>query len=149
MINILFTCDENYAIFLNIAIVSILKNAKKNDEFEFFIMHPDLSTKTKINIENFKKIHNFKINFIQIDLKKELNFYTASGVWESKLCFLRIKAPLILKKLGYKLDKLLYLDTDIIVNESLNQLFLIDLEEYEVGAVASPIAEEEIKHFQL
>ena len=52
--NIAFVCNENYAIYLNVAIKSILQNANKEDCYTFFIFHPNLSEKSQNEILQLK-----------------------------------------------------------------------------------------------
>ena len=145
--NIVFCISENYLIFLETAIASILANAASNDEFNFIIFSEWISNNAKNNIENLQKIKNFKITYIDVDLEKELPDFKTTDIWTSKLCYLRIKVPLILSNLGFEYERILYLDADIIVHQSLTELYNMSLDKYAIGAVASPITDEELHHF--
>lgn len=146
--NIVFCISENYLIFLETAIASIIKNAAKNDDFNFIILSEGLSDNAKNNIQRLQKIKNFKIKYIDVNLEKELPYFKTTKIWTSKLCYLRIKAPIILKNAGFNYEKLLYLDADIIVHSSLTELYNSPLDNYSIGTVASPITTEEINHFK-
>lgn len=146
--NIVFVISENYLIFLETAIASILVNANNNDEFNFIIFSEGLNDNSKNNINKLQKIKKFKIKYIDINLENELPDFKTTDIWTSKLCYLRIKVPIILANLGYNYDRLLYLDADIIVQSSLSDLYNSSLEQYEIGAVASPVTFEELVHFE-
>ena len=48
--NICFAVNENYAIYLCVALKSILKNAAMDDVFHFWVFTPDLSETTKAEL---------------------------------------------------------------------------------------------------
>lgn len=145
--NIVFCVSENYLIYLETAIASILVNAAKNDEFNFIILSEGLKDKAKNNIQKLQKIKNFKIKYIDVNLEKELPYFKTTDIWTSKLCYLRLKAPIILLNSGLNYERVLYLDADIIVHTSIAELYNTALENLAIGAVASPITNEEINHF--
>ena len=57
--NIAFVCNENYAIYLYVAINSTLSTASKDDFLHFFVFTPDLSEPTKNEILKLKNKFNF------------------------------------------------------------------------------------------
>lgn len=140
--NIVFCLDDNYAALLNIAMASILKNAASKDVFNFYILHKGLSKTNQNKLDLLQKIHPFNIEFIDIDEEKYLLEFKKPAIWANKVCYYRILAPQILDKL----DKILFIDVDIIVNGRLNELYELDLGDKVIGAVASPISEDEKEH---
>ena len=139
--NITFIIDNNYSIYLYVAIKSILMNANKEDEFCFWIMSPDIQSNVKNEIDILQTIHKFKIKYITIDAEDELKYYKPWAMYNSKLAYYRIYAPKVLVKYG--VERYLYLDADIIAKGSLNELYNYDLNGFAVGCCASPITKEE------
>ena len=141
--NICFAVNENYAIYLCVALSSILKNAAMDDIFHFWVFNPDLSETTKAELLKLKKIHDFLIDFILIDAENELPDFPIWKTYNSKLAHYRFKIPMIMSEYGE--NRCLYLDADIIVNDSLSNLYKTNLRGKAVGLVPSPWGEEEKK----
>lgn len=139
--NIAFVCNENYAIYLYVAIKSILQNANKEDCYTFFIFHPNLSEKSQNEILQLKNKYHFEIEFIKINPEEELKEFPIWKAYNSKLAHYRFKISKILNERN--IHKFLYLDCDIIVNASLAELYNTDLEDYALGLVPSGIGDEE------
>lgn len=131
-INIALSTDDNYACHTAVVIASILYNANKEDNLHFFIMG-NISLNTKNNICKLKKIKSFEITFLSID--------------ESKLAFLRkvnIRQHVTLATY-YKLfmpdyfphiNKILWLDSDLIVLTSLKELWEVNIDDYYFAATS-------------
>src|SRR5574344_2295684 len=72
--NIVFSADNNLVKQLAVAITSILKNSKKNESFNFFVLTNDISTENVEIINRLKLIKPFNIEFILIDETEFKNF---------------------------------------------------------------------------
>lgn len=77
-----------------------------------------------------EKFNNFSIEFIPVDLKQ---FKGLKG-WGSGN-FLDCYARLLIPELKQNLDKVIYLDSDVIAMDDINLLWEQDLEEYVYAAV--------------
>ena len=123
-INICFTCDNNYAKYMGVAIASILKNKDKLDIINVYVLDGGITNERKKEIEQLNKIANFNITYIRIDnnmvknypIKPEHHFTIA--VWYK--CLLPLLPNFI--------DKIIYLDCDLVVNTSLYALFSQNLD---------------------
>lgn len=115
-IDIAFVCTNDYAWQVATAIASILSNANQSDELNFYILSNDFTKSTEEKILKLKKIHKCKIIFKKIDLKlfndSKCRRYNKIVLAKSLVCD-RLK----------NLDKILLLDTDIIVMKSLSDLW--------------------------
>lgn len=132
-LNICYAVDENYIEQLIVSITSILKNANINDILNFYIMENGLTEEQKYCFNKLKKIQKFNINFIKIDksdfikcplLKENNENYKDYHV--TIPTYFRFNAP----KYFPILNKILYLDCDVIIRTSLHELFDIDIENY-------------------
>lgn len=141
--NICFAVNENYAIYLCVALKSILKNAAMDDVFHFWVFTPDLSETTKAELLKLKTLCDFSIDFIHIDAENELPDFPIWTAYNSKLAHYRFKIPMIMAQYGE--SRCLYLDADIIVNASLSNLYKTNLRGKAIGLVPSPMCEEEKK----
>ncbi len=128
--NIALCADVNYSKTLATAISSILLNADKADYFNFFILDGGLLEIDKENLKRLKRIKDFNIEFIDID-KKEFENYPTIHHWLSIAMYYRFKLPSLFKNL----NKLLYIDCDLIVRKSLRALYGQELEDFYAGVV--------------
>lgn len=131
-INIAFSTDENYSKYCIVAITSIKETQKDFEMINVFVLTKNLSAKTQkrfenLNTENFKvklvDTSNIDVSNLQINLPRE-RVLPASAYY-------RLLAADILQDY----DKLLYLDCDIIVKDSLLNLWGIDTSNYFFAAV--------------
>lgn len=131
-INICFSSDNNYAKYMGTAICSILKNAGKEDSYNFYILDGGISDKSKEEISKLKEIKDFSIEYLTVnpdDFKScpmtgYVNYITLPTYYRFKIASM---LP--------DIDKILYLDGDIIVNSNIKELFDTDIENYYIGAI--------------
>lgn len=124
---VVFNIDENYVQHLCCVIASILKNAKSDETFNFYIINSELSDNSKNKINSMKKSGKCTIDFIHVDkesvkdcpLTKEAAHITAAT-------YFRFMLPDLLPDI----DKVLYLDCDITVLTSLRELYETNIDNY-------------------
>lgn len=126
-LHIAFSCDQNYVRFLATILASILKNAKNDDELCFHIFENSISKSDKNNIETLLKIRNFEVHYYTttfiVAKKKDLRIPEEFHFTEA--AYVRLFMADILP-----LDKFLYLDVDMIVLSSLQELYATDLDDH-------------------
>lgn len=128
MIHVVFISDNNYVFPTKIAIKSLIKNKNKNTKYSVNIIGVEL-TEENINILKSLETNNIKINIIF-----ETNKYKDIGLnhlYVSKAALFKFQMPNIFPDL----DKILYLDGDILIEKDLSELFNIDLENKYAGVV--------------
>lgn len=131
-INICFSSDNNYCQHLGVTIASILKNSKHSDNYNFFIMDGGISAKNKNRIEALKKIKNFNIYYIQMDNSDFANCPMTNYVNYITLpTYYRFKIP----SLFPNIEKILYMDCDMVVNDDISKIFEIDIDNYYLAAI--------------
>lgn len=121
--------DKNYINQFG-ALVESIYHTNTENKLHFHVITPDLTNQQKKSISNYIEKHNNKINFYDIDFSLVKGF-TLKGNWTSAVYY-RLFFPILLKE---KCNKLLYLDSDTIVVNSLQPFFDIDLGKYPVAAV--------------
>ena len=128
--------DENYAKYMATTIASILSNSKEDEELYFHLIVDDNFTNdSKEKILSLKKIKNCEIKFYTPDIEKYKKWYDLGNYSNfSPAMFYRLD----IHRLISDIDKILYLDCDIIVNDSLKNLFEMDINNYYVLAVKDP-----------
>ncbi|MGM9993531.1 MAG: glycosyltransferase [Candidatus Avigastranaerophilus sp.] len=129
--NICYSLDSKYVEQLAVSMCSILKNADDNDNITFYILDGGLTQKEKSGIEKLKEIKDFSVRYININPEEfancPLNVIKKGDKYEpthvTLPAYFRIKLPSLLKEL----DKILYLDCDVVVRTSLKELFEQDV----------------------
>ncbi|MDD3772988.1 MAG: glycosyltransferase, partial [Weeksellaceae bacterium] len=116
-IPIVFSTNEEYAPYCTTTIASILSNAKENTELEFLILSTGLSQATKNKFEKLKKIKDCSMEFISVNKKDFMNCPISDHF--SIETYFRFKLASFLPMH----DKVIYLDSDMIVLKDLSELF--------------------------
>ena len=131
-INICLFCDENYAQHAGVAIASILANAKTEDNIFIYILDGNISEESKNKILSLKSIKDCSIEFVKVD-EKEFEDYKKISThnYITIPTYYRLKLSTLL----LQVDKIIYLDCDVVVCNSLRELYNIDLGENIFGGV--------------
>lgn len=146
-IPIVFSCNNNYALHLCCAITSILENANKEDFFFIYI----INTKKNLNYINKKLLaklqrKNCNISFLTIDNNR---FVEMPITGCCKHISIETYYRYILPELLPMYNKILYLDCDITVQKSLNEIYNQDIEEYYIGGVEDILLKENSQRLNL
>lgn len=130
VIPIAMAADNNYTYPLIVAMTSILDNKNPDTKIDFYVMlSGDFLDENKAKIMSLQnKYDHCRITLI--DMKdKAKNMHTSRHITEAS--YYRLMLPSIL----LELDKVLYLDSDIIVQKDLSDLYNQDLENYYLAGV--------------
>lgn len=131
-INICFSSDNNYAKHMGVAIVSILKNAKKEDIYNFYVLDGGISEENKLKISQLKNIKSFNIEYLLVNKDDFRDCPMTNYVKYITLpTYYRFKIASLLSGV----DKVLYLDCDIIVNADISELYNSNIDDFYIGAV--------------
>lgn len=134
VINIVMSSSDEYSIHCGTLIISILKNSLPDEKFNFYILESNISETHKNNLRELARIKPFNIQFIKVD---ESIFNNPSYAIDIK------KMPGLTIQTFYKyliadvlkdIDRVLYMDVDIIVRCSLKKLYNTDLGENYIAA---------------
>jgi lipopolysaccharide biosynthesis glycosyltransferase len=134
IIHIAMASDNKYSRYLVTAVASIILSS--NDIFYIYIIDDGISTDYKDYIHRLSlKYKNFIYKFICLDKveRDEISRFACRG-WAPSVYY-RAKLPNILRNI----DKILYLDTDIICLTSIRELYETNLEEKGIGACIDTI----------
>lgn len=125
VINVCLACDDNYSKYAGVVIASILANANPSDNLAFYILDGGIRETRKSEILSLKSIKDCEINFVNID-ESLFGEYKKIPTLEhiSFATFYRLKLTSLLPQI----DKIIYLDCDMAVISSLQDLFSIDFE---------------------
>ena len=146
--NICYSFDSNYVEQFLTSIISLVRNAKNNESFEIHVLDGGLTKEDKNIIANFNTFKNLKINYISLNNK---DFETCPLLKERDEDFSHYHVTLPtyyrfkLASLLPKIKNILYLDCDVIIEDSLEELFNTNIEKHSVAMVKDVDAKEEEK----
>ena len=126
--HIVFSIDDAFALYCGVLITSICEN-NRDDEIYFYIISSGICVSNKQIIEEVVSKYNKKVVFYNISTDTLRNCPISGHI--SIATYFRILIPEIL----LDLEKVLYLDCDIIVLSSLKALWDIDISNYAIAAV--------------
>ena len=121
--NILLTINKKYVKLVNILLNSI-QLSNKDTKFDVYILHRELDIEDKNIIESGLDLNKFNIKMIKIDEEEVKNFPQYQKRYPKEIYF-RLFAT---KYLPENIDKILYLDSDTLVINKLDELYNMDFE---------------------
>ena len=121
--NILLTINKKYVKLVNILLNSI-QLSNKDTKFDVYILHRKLDIEDKNIIESGLDLNKFNIKMIKIDEEEVKNFPQYQKRYPKEIYF-RLFAT---KYLPENIDKILYLDSDTLVINKLDELYNMDFE---------------------
>ena len=134
-IPVFFCTDNNYAIPAYIALYSLLQNYKGNLRVKAFVLvSKDFS-------EKFKRLLNTlsdRYDFFEITIICAPDTYDSVSIncsHVSTATLYRLLIPRILNKIDSSIEKCIYLDSDIVVEGDIAELYDVDIEGYYIGGV--------------
>ena len=88
-ISICFATDNGYAPYMGMAILSILTNAGKEENFHFYVLYNKISNENKKKVESLKKIRPFEITWLPLNEELFMPFYYSPSL---TLCSMRFES---------------------------------------------------------
>lgn len=129
--NVLYSTDDNYTWIAGVSILSLFEN-NKNEDIKLFILNNNISTQNKSKLDDIANKYNNKIIYLQMpDIEKIIGKKINVG----RLSLAAYARLFILHVLPEKLDKILYLDCDTMICDSLKLLYNEDISNFAVGGV--------------
>lgn len=129
---VVFSVTDNYCKYLSVALQSVIDHAASNHNYDIIILTDNVNDTNQLILQN-QMPKNFSLRFYNMQgfiEKYKLNTWFYTGRL-APAAYFRLFVPEILQ--GYK--KCIYLDTDIIVQADLYDLYQEDLGDAYVGAV--------------
>lgn len=130
-INIVLATDKNYAQHAAVAITSILCNTAHPSNIHFYIIDDNIDDDNKNKLQYTVRKFNSNINFVNIS-ENSLNQVFVSGSI-TRAAYFRLTIPNILPK---SVNKVIYLDCDLIVLGDIINLWNLDMCQKPIAATA-------------
>lgn len=124
--NLAYHCTDNYARITGTSIVSVFENNKDMNEINVYIIEHGFTQETKAKFTSLADKYGRKIFFIPIpDIEKEYDIKLVSI--KKKWMFDSYSRLFLDRILPENIDRVLYLDGDVLVLGSLEKLWEMDL----------------------
>lgn len=130
-IDIVMGADDMYIQHSAATMASILLNCDASSNFRFHILDGGISTDKKEKLLKLKKLRDFDIQFYDMT-KYDWSMFPDNRTHTTLATYYRLRIPEVLPE---NLQKALYLDGDIIVEQDLKELWDTDISNYVLGVV--------------
>lgn len=133
--NIVCCTDHNYVMPTGIMICSVCENHHDCEIFFHVICNDDVTEKDKRDLTEFVHQYNHRICFYSLNIEVP-NCFTVKKEGQPKHITISAYYRLFLTEiLPIDIEKVLYLDSDIIVRHSLQDMYNTDIKDYAAGVV--------------
>lgn len=132
--DIVFNIDNKYAPFMCTTMLSILEHCNKNT-ITFHILTIELNEENKKYITTLSSTQNCEVKFYDVNIKLLKGFPIGKGTVNPNYPYTGYLRLLISEIIPNSIDKVLYLDCDIIVKDDITELWNMDISKYCVAAV--------------
>lgn len=130
-VHVALSSDDNYAQHLTVTLYSLLINVSAQNFYHLHVLDGGITVQNKEKIlASLKKFSNQEIKFYQIDKSVFKNSQKILHI--NEMSYFRILLPKILTKL----EKVLYLDSDLLIFKDVAEIFKINLKENEFLAAS-------------
>ncbi len=125
-IHICMACDDNYAMHCAVTIASVVENVSKNCFLHFYVMSSSLSLKNKKRLEKSLSRAAGEADIRFVDVKKNMfsNCPVRSDFHLTVETYFRLKMASFFSEL----DKILYLDSDVVVSGDISELWNMNID---------------------
>lgn len=134
-IPIFFAVDDGYCPFLAVAIQSLIDNCSLENTYLIKVLNTDISSENKKKIAKYER-ENVDIEFVDLNYyiqKVKDKLYTRD--YYSKTTYFRLFLP----NLYPQYDKVLYLDSDIVILDDIAKLYNTDMGDNLVAAAPDDV----------
>lgn len=132
-IYIVSAADNQYALHLAVMLTSLCQNANKNKNLFFYLIHSELSIGNQILFKKLCKKYQVNLSFLSIN--KELFDGVKITAHISEAAYYRILIPHLLPD---RIEKVIYLDCDLIIKDDISKLWRVNIPDHFLAAVENP-----------
>lgn len=129
-INILCATDNDYVPYCGIMLTSLFEN-NKEAKIHVYLMTETMSDSNWARLQELTRKYSQNISPIIIDSRKLKDCPMHDDDYVSLATYYRLLAPQLLPQ---EIDKILYLDCDMIIDQSIESLYNTDIENYALAA---------------
>lgn len=121
-INIVFASDNNYAQHTAVAMASVLVNTKVPQKIQFYLIDDEIQTENKEKITKTVQKLGGSVEFIKIKNSRLEDCYVSGEL--SRASYFRLDIANILDE---SIEKIIYLDCDLLVYDDIEKMWQLDM----------------------
>ena len=125
---VLFATNDKYVPYCRVSIASMLEHASPENEYAVYIFHKGLSQASVDELTAFAR-ENVRVELINVEARLHAAMYEEK--WYTREIYYRLMAADVLPEE----DKIVYLDSDIVVLEDVAHLYAVDMGNALLGAI--------------
>ena len=129
-IHIVFASDDRYAQHAAVAMASVLEHAKYPERIDFFLLSDSISEERAEKFRTTARRWDSEAIVIPVEGEAFSEFYVSAQL--SRAAYMRLAVAEILPK---DIDKIIYLDCDLIVKKDITELWDASMERNAIAAV--------------
>lgn len=128
---VVLSCNESFVGYLGVVLTSLIENASNNRNYDIIILETDISEKSKEIIKKLGK-HNVAVRFY--NMTATLSQLESFDVYVTGYVPVETYNKMFLNEIMSGFEKIIYIDTDIVIRCDIAELFDIDLFGKALGA---------------
>lgn len=138
LINICMSPDDNFVEVTTLAMISVVESAAANTQFHFYIIDNNISAENKRIMTDTSETYGFCIDFLTNEnAESEVSDKIEFGRWT----FSTMQRLFLCRIMPTEVERVLYLDGDILVRKPLDELYNTDLgDNYYIAGVQDCIS---------
>lgn len=131
--HVVYASDDGFAEILNVSLVSLYENNKDMEEIIVYVLDSGITDENKQKLLSVSKL--YKRNDIAFISGKNISEKLEMDIAVDRGSLSQYARLFVSSALSIDLNRVLYLDCDIIINQSIKELWNIDLQGKTIGAL--------------
>lgn len=140
-VNILYQCDDKYAPFMGVSLTSLLQNNQSIANLRIFLLASGVSEDNKMKMRATCEKYGREIIFMECEyldaLLKEIGVHKYR---DSYATFYKLFVADFFAREGIEIERLLYIDSDTIIEGNVEPFYFYDLEGKPLGMIPDTFA---------
>ncbi len=128
-INIILATDKNYAQHAAVAMASALVNCQCPDRLRFFVIDDNIDNINKKKMQKSVEKLGGSVSFVKANEEALKNVFVSGNL--TRAAYFRLDIPNIIP---HDVDKVIYLDCDLLVLQDIQKLWTVDLQNKPIAA---------------
>lgn len=134
-LNIIYSSDDNYCIYMGVSILSVLENNKNFNSINIYVIDNNINDVNKSKLKELVDLYQRNILFI--DFEKYKKYLNLNMHWEiSMSSYARLFVSSMLPK---NINKILYFDCDTLIVDSLDELWNQNINDFYMAGVCDTV----------
>lgn len=137
-LDVMYQFDNNYAPFAGVSMTTLFKNNQNIDELTVYVAAKDIAEEHRKKFAELSRQYHRDIVYLNVDhIYRQLEEIGVKS-WNGSLAIWM--KMFVIDSVPDSVDQLLYIDSDTLISDSLEELSQLDLGNYPVGAVIDSIS---------